>query len=363
MKVLIAEDQSTSRLLLEAWVREWGAEPVSFTNGAEAWQALQADKDPPRLALLDWIMPEMDGIDLCRRIRASKTLPFIYVIMLTSKKSTEDLITGLDAGADDFASKPVRPEELHSRINVGQRILNYQQRLEELDEQKNRFLGMVAHDLRNPLSSILGFSQILLDDDLEEVRRREFLSIIHRAGEDMMNTLNDLLDISMIESGKLELHCKATDLAELINYHVYLNQVNARRKSIEIEVDAPPALAVFCDAGRIAQVLDNLLSNALKYSPPGTLVRISLRPHGDGGVEVAVQDQGPGVALEKQPRLFGAFAKLGTRPTGGEKSTGLGLAIVKKIVQAHGGTVGVNSAEGQGSRFYFILPGTVQQTE
>jgi two-component system, sensor histidine kinase and response regulator len=245
---------------------------------------------------------------------------------------------------------------LRSRLNVGMRILNYQQRLEELDEQKNKFLGMAAHDLRNPLSSILGFSQILRDDEVEPQRGREFLAIITRAGEEMMNTLNDLLDISMIESGKLELHCKSTDLSELLHYHVYLNQVNAQRKNITIKTHVPDNVRVFCDSSRIAQVLDNLLSNAIKYSPQKSQIEVTLQQYQDLRVEVSVRDQGPGVPLEKQSRLFGAFSKLGTRPTGGEKSTGLGLAIVKKIIQAHGGEVGVNSATAQGSCFYFILP-------
>ncbi|MEM7019678.1 MAG: response regulator, partial [Pseudomonadota bacterium] len=136
MKVLIAEDKITSRLVLEEWLADWGYEVVSAPDGQTAWKMLQQDDEPPRMALLDWMMPNMDGVELCQHIKQSESLPFIYSVLLTSKSSKEDIVTGLDAGADDYLSKPVQPEELRSRLNVGLRIIDYQQRLLELDEQK-----------------------------------------------------------------------------------------------------------------------------------------------------------------------------------------------------------------------------------
>jgi two-component system, sensor histidine kinase and response regulator len=357
MKILIAEDAMTSRIVLEEWVTSWGYEPIAVPDGQVAWEILtQEESELPRLALLDWMMPNMDGLELCQRIKNTDKLPFIYVILLTSKNSKEDIVTGLDAGADDFLSKPVQPEELRSRLNVGNRILGYQQKLLELDEEKNKFLGMAAHDLRNPLSSIMGFSQLLLNTPLDEASRKEFLGIIHQVSQEMLITVNDLLDISVIESGKFDLRIHDANLNDLIRYRVRLNCRNAQQKEMSIEMDLPkPDLVFTFDQERIGQVLDNLISNAIKYAPPKTQVHVSLKTVGDYA-EVSVTDEGPGIAPDKQHRLFGTFAKLGSKPTGGEKSTGLGLAIVKKIVETHGGQVGLDSQVGKGCRFFIRLP-------
>jgi signal transduction histidine kinase len=356
MKVLIAEDAMISRLMLEEWLTSWGYQPISAVDGEQAWEIISEDKaNAPRLALLDWMMPNMDGIELCQKIKNTEKLPFIYVILLTSKNSKEDIVTGLDAGADDFLSKPVQPEELRSRLNVGTRILDYQQKLLELDEQKNKFLGMAAHDLRNPLTSIIGFSQLLLNTPLDENSKQEFLNIIHQVSNEMLFTLNDLLDISVIESGKFDLHVKEHDLVELIAYRIRLITLTAQQKNIQIQTQLPEKLLLFFDRDRIGQVIDNLVSNGIKYSPKNTTIRVQLFIE-EKQVKISVFDEGVGIPLDKQHRLFGHFSKLGSKPTGGEKSTGLGLAIVKRIVEAHGGNVGVMSEPNKGSCFFFALP-------
>ena len=134
MNILIAEDNLSSRTLLKAWTQEWGYTPICVPDGESAWQILNGE-DPPRLALLDWVMPKIEGLEVCRRVRQQQTAPFIYIILLTGKNSQEDIVTGLDAGADDFLSKPMQPEELRSRLAVGKRILNYQEALSNRHEQ------------------------------------------------------------------------------------------------------------------------------------------------------------------------------------------------------------------------------------
>lgn len=355
MKILIAEDTNSARILLVSWLEAWGFIPVAVTNGREAWEVLQ-QADAPRLVVLDWMMPEMDGLELCAKIKREARQPFTYVILLTSKSSQEDIVTGLDTGADDFIVKPVQPEELRSRINVGVRILNYQRQLLDLDEQKNKLLGMAAHDLRNPLASLQGFSQLLLDGGLPAETEKEFLAIIQQVSQEMLGTLNDLLDISKIESGKFDLHPEALDAMDVIRYRVRLAQVNAERKGQRILLEGPDQLPLVFDRERIGQVLDNLLSNAMKYAPPDTTIQVTAGKVDEQWMEVMVRDQGPGIPEDQQGKLFATFQKVGIRPTGGEKSTGLGLAIVKKIIETHRGRVGVKSRPGEGSRFYFQLP-------
>jgi len=230
-------------------------------------------------------------------------------------------------------------------------------RLKELNELKNRFLGMAAHDLRNPLTAIRGFSELLLDKEAGPLNdwQLECLQMIHEAGENMLTLVNDLLDISVIESGKLELQLKQESLDELIANRVRLNEIAAQVKNTRLHLEFNWRGKAYLDSGKIAQVMDNLLSNAVKYSPPNSDIFIRLEKS-NGEARICVKDQGPGVTAEEKKRLFGEFQRLNAQPTGGERSTGLGLSIAKKIVEAHRGAIDVESEPGAGSTFFFTLP-------
>lgn len=228
--------------------------------------------------------------------------------------------------------------------------------LKKLDELKDRLLGMAAHDLRNPLTSIRGFSEILLEDSVDEATRKEFLGVIFSVSEEMLNLLNDLLDISQIQGGKFELRKKTGQLDEVAKRRVHLNQVIAAKKDIKIGMSVESSPAISFDHERIGQVLDNFLSNAIKFSPRGSTITVTLKADGIWSF-VEVADEGPGIPDEERGRLFGEFQRLSSAPTGGEKSTGLGLAIASAIVKAHGGEVGVKRGKGgKGSVFFFALP-------
>jgi signal transduction histidine kinase len=228
--------------------------------------------------------------------------------------------------------------------------------LKKLDELKDRLLGMAARDLRNPLSPIRGFSEILLEDSVDEATRKEFLGIIFSVSEDMLNLLNDLLDVSQIQSGKFELRKKTGELASAAKRRIHLNQAIAARKNIKIEMKVESSPAISFDQERIGQALDNFLSNAIKFSPHGSTITVTLKADGIWSV-VEVADEGPGIPEEERGRLFGEFQRLSSTPTDGEKSTGPGLAIASKIVKAHGGEVGVKSGnDRKGSVFFFALP-------
>lgn len=234
---------------------------------------------------------------------------------------------------------------------------NAERNLFELNQLKNKFLGMAAHDLRNPLASIRGFSEIILSGDVGSLteEQKEFLTIINSLSQDMLTLVNDLLDVSVIESGKLDLKLEPGSLKELIEERVRVNSILANQKMMKLHTSLSDVPKVSFDSIRIAQVIDNLITNAIKYSPPHANIYITLQQK-EGKVTMGVRDQGPGISLEEQPKLFGEFQRLSTQPTGGEKSTGLGLAIAHKIVTAHNGTIGVESQVGSGSTFTFSLP-------
>ena len=239
-------------------------------------------------------------------------------------------------------------------------IIRYSQaerELYDLNQLKNKFLGMAAHDLRNPLASIRGFSEFLKDEETGPLNddQRECVETIHSASENMLNLVNELLDVSVIESGKLILDLKLNSIDALVAERVHLNTISAQRKNTRLHVDFAWKGEAMFDSSRMSQVLDNLISNAIKYSPPDSDIHISVKKV-ENKLRVSVRDQGTGISPEDRKKLFGEFQKLSAQPTGGEKSTGLGLSIAKKIVEAHGGTIEVESELGSGSTFFFTLP-------
>jgi signal transduction histidine kinase len=252
-----------------------------------------------------------------------------------------------------------KDKEVTSRL-LKKLVLNHsaaERQLFELNQLKNKFLGIAAHDLRNPLASIRGFSELLLSDDMGSLTedQHEFIKTIHSLSQDMLNLVNDLLDVSVIESGKLELKRQPGSLKVLIEERIHINSILAKNKQMKLHESLATVPEVSFDYSRIAQVVDNLISNAIKYSPSGSNIFVSLNQQGMKA-QISVRDEGPGIEPEEQKRLFGEFQRLSTKPTGGEKSTGLGLSIVKKIVEAHNGTTAVESQPGAGSTFTFILP-------
>ncbi len=227
-----------------------------------------------------------------------------------------------------------------------------------LNEEKNRFLGIAAHDMRSPLGVILTYSEFLEDEAAEVLdnEQREFVSVIRTTSQFMLRLLDDILDVSQIEAGKLNLDLQPNDLVALLRRNLGLNRVLAARKQIQLRFQpAVETLQVTVDAAKLEQILNNLIGNAIKFSPTGTQVDVRLSA-GSDSVTIEVEDQGPGIPPAELPKLFKPFSKTAVRPTAGEKSTGLGLAIVRRIAEGHGGEVRVESEVGRGSRFILTLP-------
>ncbi|MBC9248903.1 hypothetical protein A9179_01315 [Pseudomonas alcaligenes] len=241
------------------------------------------------------------------------------------------------------------------RAAAGRRLRAVNALLAHANEEKNRYLGIAAHDLRNPLSSLRGLSQLMLEMQLPEEQKHQFVNVIHRTSDELLNLVNDLLDVSNIEAGKIALSLAPVDLPALVRERLAHLLPQAEQKQIRIEFIASDIAALPVDKSRFGQVIDNLISNAIKFSPPGTVVTVRVADRNDG-VEFAVEDQGPGISEADREHLFKSFQKLSAKPTAGEKSTGLGLSIVKSIVEAHGGHIDVESPPEGGARFVVLLP-------
>jgi signal transduction histidine kinase len=264
-----------------------------------------------------------------------------------------------DAARDRDADVYEKMMHLNSELATLQRELAKKNvELERANQLKDQFLGMAAHDLRNPIGAIRSFSMLLLDADfpLSPERQRDLLRRIKGSSEFMLALINDLLDLSAIESGQVRIDARDVDIARLVRENVELNRVLAKDKQIDIRVEiAPDVPHIIADAFKIEQVLNNLLSNAVKFSSPGTVVRVGVRAE-DRGVWLAVADEGPGIPAGELATLFRPFQRATPRATAGERSTGLGLAIVKRIVDRHGGRLSSDSEVGRGTTFSVWLP-------
>lgn len=241
-------------------------------------------------------------------------------------------------------------------VNMKRQLTKNNLELENLNSLKNRILGVAAHDLRNPLANLRILSEALLEEDLEPDLQREYLQHIYDTSGFLINLVSELLDVSVIESGKIDLDREKTDLVELIEKNVRLNRFVADRKEISLDFHTELERAeTSVDRDKIQLVLNNLISNAVKYSKAATKVTVSLLEE-EGRYLVSVRDEGQGIKQEEMNRLFKAFQRTSAEPTAGEKSTGLGLFIAKGIVENHNGSLSAESEYGKGSVFTVALP-------
>ncbi len=249
--------------------------------------------------------------------------------------------------------------ELNNELNNLTRDLHKKNaELKKINEQKNRVLGIAAHDLRSPVANIKIISDLLLErlNGLVEVDYLELVGHVYSSSKFILKLLNDLLDISAIESGKLELNYEATNIKDLIEYNVKLNSNLAGKKRIELVFNSDEVVPkIMVDRIKIEQVLNNLLSNAVKFSFPESKINVNLRVD-DNFVTVSVSDRGQGIPEHELDKIFKPFDKSSVKATHGEKTTGLGLAIVWNIIKGHKGKIWVESEVGNGATFHFKLP-------
>ena len=360
-KVLIVDDTPMNLSILEEILEK----DYLISIAQSGQQALGiTEKFLPDLILLDVNMPGIDGFETCRELKSREDTRNIPVIFITARVEPEDVIRGFKEGGVDYITKPFNHSEVIERVQthlkIKQLIMQLESKndqLKELNELKNSFLGMASHDMRNYLSAIRGYSQILKEDkeELPEETQDQFLDFIYKSSENMLKMVNDLLDVSIIESGKLQLDLQPESFKNLIEHHIMINQFFADKKSIRLQSDLSDIPECRVDANKIGQVIDNLISNAIKFSESGTTISINLKEQG-GNLNFSVKDEGPGISAEDQAKLFQHFQKLSARPTAGESSSGLGLAISKKMVQAHNGQLNVTSQLGSGTTFWFEIP-------
>jgi signal transduction histidine kinase len=349
-RLLIVDDNEMNREVLVRRLTRQGYECVEAAGGREALELIAAERFD--LALFDIMMPEVSGLDALGKVRETYSLADLPVIMVTAKNAREDVVAALELGANDYVSKPVDFPVLLARVKT-------HLELHRLSALKDEFLGIASHDLKNPLTEVLGVASLVEalvppGTPMPE-KLHGLVGSMKKSAKRMQSIIEDFLDFQALDGGSLALKREPMDLAGVAREVVDANATYAQQKQVRLHLDAQ-ALEVSADRARILQVVQNLVDNALKYGLPDGDCYVSVAA-ADGAARVEVKDCGPGLRDEDLGKVFDKFVRVGSLPTGGEKSSGLGLNICKQLVELHGGEIGVrNNASGRGATFWFTLP-------
>jgi signal transduction histidine kinase len=391
--LLAIDDDPDNRAFLTKAVSRQGFEVVTAPNAMQARR--QLDDRRPALIFLDVQMPEESGLTLLPQML--RDYPDAVVVMMTAYGSEQVAAEALRGGADDYIAKPIdlqRLRELLERNLEKQRlraerqtlvarlkdsnrylmrqhaalrradeeILQVNRQLEQSNRYKSEFLANMSHELRTPLNAILGFSEILLDltMNLTTGERTEFLRNIHSSGQHLLGLINDILDLAKIEAGKMELHPEEMPILEALHEVTAILEPMARQQGLQlITIGAADAAVIRADRSKFKQVLYNLLSNSVKFTPPPGKITLTIKDSPEQ-LTVSVQDTGIGMKSEDLPKLFREFEQIDGSYTRRYQGTGLGLALCRRFVQMHGGRIWAESQFGKGSTFTFTIPREVR---
>jgi two-component system, sensor histidine kinase and response regulator len=354
--LLVVDDQESNIQIVGAALGKLGFEILPASGGSQALQRLAVRQ--PDLILLDLLMPEMDGFEVCRRIRENLEWAEIPIIFLSSADDKGLIVRALESGGVDYITKPFNHAELVTRVRTHLALQRARDELKQLAEDRDELLGILTHDLKNHLGGMDMSAQLLRErtEALADPKLRLMAENISHSSSQMLAFLKEFLANTSADHG-WKLQTEPINLSEAAARVVQQHQGAARRKQLTLELVLPAnGTLVQADAAALNQVMDNLLSNAIKFSAMGKQIRLTVCPPGVRFVECQVQDEGPGFTEKDKAGMFRRYGRLSARPTGGEPSTGLGLSIVKKLVLAMQGELACDSTPGNGATFAFRLP-------
>ncbi len=366
---LLVDDLEENLLALEALLQQEGLTCLKARSGEEALELLLAHD--VALALLDVQMPGMDGFELAEFMRGNARTSRVPIIFVTAgASSSQRRFRGYEAGAVDFIQKPIEAHVLRSKAKVFFDLHRQRQQIElqrdeleaaaqalrRADRHKDSFLAVLAHELRNPVAALSGGLH-LLGKDVPPERARDIRTRMDRMLTHLSHLVDDLLDVSRVNQGKISLKKERLDLNEIIQSAIEASQHNIDAGGHQFTTLIPDEpIWLDADHTRLAQVVANLLNNAAKYTPPGGKVALSVTAHG-GVAEIKVSDTGVGIPPEMQSGIFEIFAQVEDHLTKAQGGLGIGLALVKQLVALHGGAIEVESAgQDMGSVFTVRIP-------
>lgn len=362
-KILIVDDVVSNVLLLKVLLKNEKFKTVTASDGLEA--ILQAEKELPDLILLDVMMPQMDGFETAMHLKNNPTTAGIPIIFLTALNSTQDIVKGFQAGANDFITKPFNKEELLVRVNhqislvaAKKLILERTEELRKTIVGRDKLYSVIAHDLRSPLASIkmvLNMMVLGVSEDVIGKEMYQMLQMVNHSTEDVFSLLDNLLKWTKSQIGKLNVVYQDFRIDEVVEGVLDIFSLVSKSKNIQLVNDSIDTVTVHADVDMVKTILRNLLSNALKFSYEGSQIIIGSQVETDK-VIVSVKDSGKGMSAEDKEKLLKTETHFSRYGTNNEEGSGLGLLLCQDFAIKNGGDLWFESEEGKGSTFFFSIP-------
>lgn len=360
-RILIVDDERPPRQLLKQILQAEGHEVRDAESADQACEMI--DEHLPDVILMDVMMPGRTGFELCRELKARHDTAHIPILLISGLSDRDDRLKGIEAGANDFIGKPldvrnvtlrvrnaVYSKHLHDRVDAAYR------ELKALEELRDNLTHMIIHDLRSPLTGVMGYMELLqmTAEDKLDAEERETLESVYKITDIVMAMINSVLDVNRLEQNQMPVSKKPTDLVPIINEVLRMLTPKTAKHIIRFD-QADDSVTAFCDPNITHRVFTNLIMNAAAFTPPNSEIVIRIEPT-PKEVVMQVKDNGPGIAPEDQKKVFDKFGFAGSPEDRKQHSVGLGLAFCKLAMESQGGRIGLYSKEREGSTFWVAFP-------
>jgi two-component system, sensor histidine kinase and response regulator len=364
--IIIVDDNINNLHVLAHILRNKGFKVATVKDGFKALKFIQQKK--PDLILLDIMMPEMDGYEVCKNLKSNDTTKDIPIIFITALSNTEDKIQGFELGCVDYITKPFRKEEVFSRVNVHLTLKYAQEELKIANRKlrianatKDKFFSIIAHDLRGPVASLTGLLEMaaMNPDFLDRADRSEIFLELKSSAQNVYHLLENLLSWAKNQQSIMRCHPEKIYLRPVVKNVISLFSTAAKQKGITLHSEVQNDTTVFADTDMVMAILRNLISNAVKFTPDSGHIYIGAKTC-NGFIEVTVKDTGAGISDDYLDKLFQEEIHITTYGTRNEKGSGLGLLLCKEFVEKNGGQIRLENRPNHGSRFIFTLPAEPQ---
>nr|WP_290666259.1 ATP-binding protein [Ardenticatena sp.] len=388
-RILYVEDNPANKMLVRRVLEAQGYEVIEADDGLSGIRKAQEVR--PDLILMDINLPGMDGYEAATKIKSIEALRHVPIVALTANVMQGDRERSLAAGCDGYLPKPIDIDQLieqveaflagkREEVSADERAIYLEEHtrrlvdkleakvvelekanaeLRELDRLKSEFVSTVSHELRTPLNIIIGHAELLHDElfgELNEHQKR-YVGNILRSARHLLDLVEDILDLSKIESGRMDLRLEPFDVREAISEVCVLLEDMAKSKGVELRINLHPDLQrIVADRLRFKQIIYNLVSNGIKFTPEGGYVEVRGRQLPNGWYQFEVEDTGIGIPKEHFDTIFERFRQLDSSASRAWEGTGLGLTLTREFVRLHGGKIEVDSTVGQGTTFTVLLP-------
>lgn len=353
--ILIVDDTPKNIQVLGKTLHDIGYNVSIATSGSQALDSVKKEK--PDLILLDIQMPEMDGFEVCKILKMNSDTKGIPIIFLTAVTDSDKIVEGFELGAVDYITKPFNSAELSVRVATHIEIKQSREKLKDLNATKDKFFSIIAHDLKNPFSTLLGFSKLLFENapNYTTNQIQEYAQIMNNTAKQSYTLLENLMHWAKTQSGNITVIPESSSMDNLLSITIPLVSGSALKKNITIESNVDKDNLVYIDNSLTTTILRNLLTNAIKFTHTNGKIIVSTKKKNEF-LEVSITDTGVGIDPKNIEKLFRIDSKVSSPGTESEEGTGLGLILCKEFVEKQGGTIWVTSELGKGSKFTFTLP-------